>query len=160
MPHKCIQVSEQGLLGSTYTKTGKGDYYSSYYCSPLYQLSSWLIFSLGKSIIVVISESPTTVTLFSCQCNHQSKFLLLWMHRQFKPRSLFLSFSLYIYIYMWLSLSVWWSLFWWHSFIGSIVFLPQQFSDRWTHPWMKSKPHNSLRYFSISYLYGPSLSVL
>ena len=23
MPHKCIQVSEEGFLGSTYTKTGK-----------------------------------------------------------------------------------------------------------------------------------------
>ena len=23
MPHKCIQVSEEGFFGSTYTKTGK-----------------------------------------------------------------------------------------------------------------------------------------
>ena len=39
----------------------QGAYYGCC-CSPLYQLSSWLIFSLGKSIILVIGESPTTYT--------------------------------------------------------------------------------------------------
>ena len=34
-------------------------YYSC--CPPLYQLSSWLINALGKSIIPVIGESPTTL---------------------------------------------------------------------------------------------------
>ena len=35
-------------------------YYSYCCCSLLYQLSSLLIFSLGKSIMQVIGESPTT----------------------------------------------------------------------------------------------------
>ena len=42
----------------------QGAYYSCYCCSLLSQLSSRLIFSLGKSIILVIGESPITVFLF------------------------------------------------------------------------------------------------
>ena len=38
----------------------QGAYYSCYF--PLYQLSSWLIYPLGKSIILVIGESPTKFT--------------------------------------------------------------------------------------------------
>ena len=35
---------------------------ADYNCySLLYQFSSWLIYPLGKSIIVVIGESPTTI---------------------------------------------------------------------------------------------------
>ena len=38
----------------------QGAYYGCCCRSLLYQLSSWLIFSLGKSIILVRGESPTT----------------------------------------------------------------------------------------------------
>ena len=61
MLHKCIQVSEEGFLGSTYTKTSKVLIMVAAAALLLYQLSSWLIFSLGKSIILVIDESPTTL---------------------------------------------------------------------------------------------------
>ena len=47
------------LFGSMYTKTGKV-FTMAAPAALLYQLSSWLIFSLGKSIILVIGESPTT----------------------------------------------------------------------------------------------------
>ena len=40
-------------------------------CSP-YQLSSWLIYPLGKSMILVIGESPTTMKRF----NYLNKFLV------------------------------------------------------------------------------------
>ena len=58
---QCIQVSEEGFLGSMYTKTGKVLNTAS--AALLYQLSSWLIYPLDKSIIVVMGDSPTTLTL-------------------------------------------------------------------------------------------------
>ena len=54
------QLSEEGFFGSTYMKTGKMLTTSCCCRSLLYQLSSWLIFSLGKSINPVIGESSTT----------------------------------------------------------------------------------------------------
>ena len=51
------KISEEGFLGSTYTKTGK---VLTTTATATLQLSSWLIFSLGKSIILVIGVSPST----------------------------------------------------------------------------------------------------
>ena len=48
--------------------------------------------------------------------------------------------------------SVWWSLFVRRFFVGLAVFSPWLFGDRWTHPWKRSMPRNSLHYFSISCL--------
>ena len=56
--------------------------------------------------------------------------------------------------------SVWWSLFVWRFFGGLAVFSLWLFGDRRTHPRKRSMPRNSLHYFSISCLWGRSLSVL
>ena len=56
------KVSEEGFIGSTYTKTGNVFTIAS--SLPLYQLSSWLIYPLGKLIILVIGESPTTLSIY------------------------------------------------------------------------------------------------
>ena len=54
------KVSEEGFLGSTYTKTGK--VITTAVVAALWSTSSDLgLYSLlGKSIILVIGESPTT----------------------------------------------------------------------------------------------------
>ena len=46
--------------------------------------------------------------------------------------------------------SVWWLLFGSHLFVGSVVFLPWQFDDQRTHPWMRKGHCNLLHYYSIS----------
>ena len=54
--HKCIQKSLRSvLLGSKYTKTGK---VLTTAAAALFSTS--LVIDLGKSIILVIGESPTT----------------------------------------------------------------------------------------------------
>ena len=55
-------------------------------------------------------------------------------------------------------IEVW--LFGLHSFVGSVVSLPWQFGDRKIHSRKRNIPHNSMCYYSISYLWECSQSVL
>ena len=61
------KISEEGLLGSTYTKTSK-------VLSTSLVLD--LIYPLGKSIILGIDESPTTHGKLKLALKNQKRFMI------------------------------------------------------------------------------------
>ena len=59
--------------------------------------------------------------------------------------------SLISLLLSWDSPSVLWLLFGPYSFVSSVVSLPWQFGDRWTHPRKRNMPRNSMHNYFITF---------
>ena len=138
--------SEAVFTSARFSLTSNVSYGTLYFLLCLVGMNS---VAASKWALTKFSSSSFRVGVSVCSC--WASYFFLCANVYLSLISLLLSRASHI---------VWGSLFGCHSFVGLVVFLPWQFGDRWTHPRMRSKLRNLMRYYTISCLLIRSPSVL